>query len=151
TALATAGIGLVQGAGAILGLRCVAWVCRGYRGPLRDALLADAVPPTHYGRAYGLERAGDMLGAGAGPLLAALLVWAGVGFQAVILWSVVPGALAAAAFYFLTLERESPPSPALDPSAAPPRAAFPRLYWLFLAGVFLFGLGDFSRTFLVWL
>ncbi|MCS6849704.1 MAG: MFS transporter, partial [Gemmataceae bacterium] len=31
------------------------------------------------------------------------------------------------------------------------RAAFPLRFWLFLGGVTLFGLGDFSRTFLVWL
>jgi MFS family permease len=31
------------------------------------------------------------------------------------------------------------------------RRPFPPVFWLFLAGVFLFGLGDFSRTFLVWL
>ena len=28
---------------------------------------------------------------------------------------------------------------------------FPRSFWVFLIGVFLFGLGDFSRTFLIWL
>jgi MFS family permease len=150
TALATGAIGLVQGTLAILSLRCFAWVSRGFRGPLRDALLADAVPPTHYGRAYGLERAGDMLGAVAGPLLAALLVWAGFSFSAIILWAVVPGVGAAAAFYFLTRERESAHLDSTDP--APPlstRPAFPRIYWLFLAGVFLFGLGDFSRSFLI--
>ena len=32
-----------------------------------------------------------------------------------------------------------------------PQARFPRRFWLFLIGVFCFGLGDFSRTFLIWL
>jgi MFS family permease len=32
-----------------------------------------------------------------------------------------------------------------------PRPRFPRIFWMFLGGVFLFGMGDFSRTFLVWL
>jgi MFS family permease len=31
------------------------------------------------------------------------------------------------------------------------RPRFPRTFWIFLVGVLLFGLGDFSRTFLIWL
>jgi MFS family permease len=148
TAVCTAAIGLVQGLAAILTFRTAAWVARGFRGPLRDALLADEVATTHYGRAYGLERAGDMLGAVAGPLAAALLVWAGVAFGHVILWSLVPGLLAAGAIYFLTREREAAPLPAPgEPAAA--RPAFPRVFWAFLIGVTLFGLGDFSRLFLI--
>ena len=34
-------------------------------------------------------------------------------------------------------------------SERPPRPAFPVRFWQFLGGVFLFGLGDFSRTFLI--
>lgn len=89
-----------------------------------------------------------MLGAVAGPLAAALLVWAGVRFGIVILWTVVPGALAAGAIFFLTRGRGAVAAPAADAPAAP-RPPFPRAFWLFLAGVLLFGLGDFSRTFLI--
>ena len=151
TALCTAAIGLVQGLGAILTLRTAAWIGRGFRGPLRDALLAEEVAKTHYGRAYGLERAGDMLGAVAGPLMAALLIWAGLSFGSIILLSVVPGLLAATAIYFLTREREVPVPPTMAEQSAPVRPPFPRVFWLFLIGVGLFGLGDFSRAFLVYL
>lgn len=150
TAMATWSLALVSGLAALLTLRSIAWIGRGFRGPLRDDLLAGAVPPTHYGRAYGLERAGDMLGAVAGPLAATFLVWAGVEFRTIILWTIIPGLLAAAAMFVLTRERR--------PDAVAPagvvharRRPFPPVFWLFLAGVFLFGLGDFSRTFLVWL
>ena len=34
-------------------------VGRGFRSPLRDFLLADAVEPTHFGRAYGVERTAE--------------------------------------------------------------------------------------------
>jgi MFS family permease len=44
-------------------LRAGAWAARGLRVPARNALLADIVPPTVYGRAYGFERAMDNLGA----------------------------------------------------------------------------------------
>ena len=120
TTLCTAGLGLVHGLAALVSLRSLAWVGRGFRGPLRDYLLADAVEPTHYGRAYGLERAGDMLGAVAGPLMATLLIWAGVDFRAVIFWTLVPGLLAAASMFFLT--RESEPQASAE-AAAPAEAS----------------------------
>ncbi len=153
TALATWGIGLAGSLASVLTLRGAAWIGRGFRGPLRDFLLADAVAPTHYGRAYGLERAGDMLGAVAGPLAATLFVWAGMEFRTVILWTLVPGLLAAGALFFLTHERrlESSHSHQPDQSATQVRPPFPRAFWFFLIGVLLFGLGDFSRTFLIWL
>jgi MFS family permease len=150
TGIATAFIGTVQSTISIVTLRCVAWIARGYRGPLRDAMLADAVPPTHFGRAFGLERTGDMLGAVSGPVIAALLVWAGLAGGKIILWTVVPGLAAAAAFYFLTREEETPEESS-HPSTHTTRPAFPVRYWQFLVGVFLFGMGDFSRTFLIYL
>ncbi len=60
-------------------LRAGSWIARGIRSPSRDALLATLAPRAGYGRAYGLERAGDNLGAVAGPLLAAAFCLAGVG------------------------------------------------------------------------
>jgi MFS family permease len=150
TAVCTAAIGLVHTLAAVLSLRTAAWVGRGFRGPLRDALLADEVERTHYGRAYGLERAGDMLGAVAGPLVAALLVAAALPIGHVILWGLAPGLVAAACMLFLTRERQV--EPLLGPGGPPPATfVLPRRFWMYLVGVALFGMGDFSRTFLIWL
>jgi MFS family permease len=80
-------------------LRAGAWVARGLRSPARNALLADAVEPAVYGRAYGFERAMDNLGAVVGPLLALALV-AAVGVRTAILVSVVPGVLATFAIVY---------------------------------------------------
>lgn len=55
TTLATAGLALVHSLAALVSLRDVAWIGRGFRSPLRDYMLADAVEPSHFGRAYGLE------------------------------------------------------------------------------------------------
>ncbi len=66
TTLCIGAMGFAQSLAALVGLRTAAWTGRGLRGPLRDYLLSAAVEPSRYGRAYGLERAGDMLGAVAG-------------------------------------------------------------------------------------
>jgi MFS family permease len=80
-------------------LRAGAWAARGLRTPSRNALLADAVEPAVYGRAYGFERAMDNLGAVVGPLLALALL-ALVGVRAAIVVSVVPGLLAVIAIVY---------------------------------------------------
>jgi MFS family permease len=79
TAAATGAIGLAATVWQAGLARAGAWLARGIRSPARDAMLAQLAPPEAYGRAYGLERAGDNLGAVAGPLLAAgLVAWLGV-------------------------------------------------------------------------
>ncbi len=77
-------------------LRSLAWVARGIRSPARDTLLASLVPSAAYGRAFGVERAGDNLGAVVGPLLASLLVVL-VGIRDAMYFAVVPGVFAALA------------------------------------------------------
>ncbi len=98
TAVLTALIGTATAVWQVGALRVAGWVARGLRGPARSALLADVAPPEAYGRAYGLERAMDNLGAIGGPLLALGLV-AVVGVRTAILLSVVPGLIAAAAIF----------------------------------------------------
>jgi MFS family permease len=180
TTLATAAIALTSSLAPLVALRGTAWVGRGFRGPLRDYLLADAVEPTHYGRAYGLERAGDMLGAVAGPLAATLLVWLGIELRSIILLTLAPGLVATSAMFLMVRERSAAPSASETPGTGETRGPgghvgtgmtsgavgniasgetasrrllprFPRGFWFFLVGVGLFGLGDFSRTFLIWL
>jgi MFS family permease len=96
TALATGAIGLTVAVWQVAVLRSLAWVSRGLRSPARDAMLYSMVPGPAFGRASGLERAGDNLGAVGGPLLAALLV-ATLGIRPTLLLAAVPGFLAAAA------------------------------------------------------
>lgn len=96
TAVLSSAIGLAGAAWQVGVLRSAAWTARGIRGPSRNALLADAVDPAAYGRAYGFERMMDNLGAIGGPLLALVLV-AAVDVRTAILLSIVPGLLAALA------------------------------------------------------
>lgn len=80
-------------------LRAGAWAARGLRSPARNALLADAVSPSFYGRAYGFERAMDNLGAIIGPLVAIGLVGL-FSVRTAIILSVVPGLMGVAAILY---------------------------------------------------
>jgi MFS family permease len=63
TAAATGAVGLAATVWQAGLLRAGAWVARGARSPARDSLLASLVTPSAYGRAFGVERAGDNLAA----------------------------------------------------------------------------------------
>jgi MFS family permease len=96
TAVATGAIGAAMTVWQVGIFRALAWLSRGLRSPARDALLASLSPKSAHGRAFGLERAGDNLGAVAGPLLAAgLVTWVGV--RPTLYLAAVPGFLAAVA------------------------------------------------------
>ena len=96
TAAATGAIGLAVTVWQAGLLRAAAWLARGVRSPARDAMLASLAPSDAYGRAFGLERAGDNLGAVVGPLLAAGLV-AVIGVRHTLYLAAVPGLFAALA------------------------------------------------------
>jgi MFS family permease len=104
TAVATGAIGAAATVWQVGALRAIAWLSRGLRSPARDALLASLSPTSAQGRAFGLERAGDNLGAVAGPLLAAGLV-AWVGVRPTLYVAAIPGLLAAVAI--IVAARES--------------------------------------------
>ena len=104
TAVATGAIGAAVTVWQVGALRAIAWLSRGLRSPARDALLASLSPAAAHGRAFGLERAGDNLGAVAGPLLAAgLVTWVGV--RPALYLAAVPGLFAAIAI--IVAARES--------------------------------------------
>ncbi|HEV8560437.1 MAG TPA: MFS transporter [Actinophytocola sp.] len=96
TAVLGGAIGLATAVWQVAILRAGSWVARGLRSPARDALLATLAPRSAYGRAYGLERAGDNAGALVGPLLAALLVSV-IGVRPTLLIAAIPGVFAAIA------------------------------------------------------
>jgi len=106
TAIATAAIGLATAVWQVAILRAVAWMSRGIRSPARDTLLISLVPREAYGRASGVERAGDNAGAIAGPLLASVLVGV-VGIRHVIFLALIPGLFASVAITVAAREARS--------------------------------------------
>lgn len=148
TALGTAAFGLATAAWQVLVARSVAWFGRGVRTPVRKALLAAAVTPETYGRAFGLERMMDTLGAIVGPATAYLLLRAySHHYPPLFAWTLVPGFLAAACVAFLVRERTRTKVSSI--SFREGLRQLPRPYRRFLIGVGLFGAGDFAHTLLI--
>jgi MFS family permease len=58
----------------VVGLRVLDRIAKGLRTAPRDAMIADATPPTDRGFAFAFHRGLDHLGAAVGPLLAALIL-----------------------------------------------------------------------------
>jgi MFS family permease len=141
----------------ILVAKSAAWIGKGIRGPLRNAILADAVEQQHRGKAFGFHRAGDTLGAIAGPLLGFALIkyWLpghwfdspADPYRVVFLLTLIPGLSAAVVFAALIREKRFTPKPGLRLGASV--AALPARFRRYLVGVGLFGLGDFSHALLI--
>ncbi|MGQ9735078.1 MAG: MFS transporter [Thermaceae bacterium] len=81
---------------------------KGLRTAPRDALVAELAPKGALGRAYGLHRAMDTLGATLGPLLATLLL-PHVGVRGVFWLSALPAFLAVSTILLWVREKSSPP------------------------------------------
>ncbi len=79
-------------------------VGKGIRTSARDALLSESVGEARLGRAFGIHRSMDQMGAVIGPLAAAALVPV-VGERGVFLASIVPGALALVVLTLFVSER----------------------------------------------
>jgi MFS family permease len=148
TALSTASFAFATHAYHVLFGRAAAWLGRGVRSPAKKALLAADVPPSAYGRAFGLERLMDTIGAIAGPLTALwLLEVTHHNYRSVFLWTLLPGMTAVASFWLLV--RERPVEARKKQSLLTGLKSLPSTFRRFLLGVGIFGAGDFSHTLLI--
>jgi MFS family permease len=136
--------------------KSLAWLGKGIRGPLRNAIISDSVDPAHRGKAFGFHRAGDTCGAVLGPLIAAAcLMWLPQDFFGgrsetyyyAFWFTVIPGLGAAIVFWFMVKEVRFTPKPGLRLGAS--IAGLPKKFRSFLIGVGLFGIGDFAHTLLI--
>lgn len=132
---------------------------KGIRNPPRDALIADSVDSRSRGRAFGLHRMGDTLGAALGLVIALVVTLLSQGgaltlsretYVLLALISVVPAALALVVLWRGVKEARQvrPAAVAGAPRLAGLRA-LGRPYFVFLAIVALFTLGNSSDAFLV--
>lgn len=133
--------------------RVIGWFGRGFRGPIRDAMLADSVALEVRGKAFGFHRFGDTLGAIVGPLLgvALLELWQPLAvrdpaepFRHVFLITLAPGLLSAVVFWVMVREKRRAANPHLQfwgtVRSLPPR------FKQFLVAAGIFGVGDVAPT-----
>ncbi|MFN8543648.1 MAG: MFS transporter [Candidatus Binatia bacterium] len=141
-------LALAAGWGLVLGGRVVDRIGKGIRTAPRDALVADSADDGRHGRAFGLHRALDSLGAVIGVALGYLFFTHGTGdYTRVFLWSLVPAVIAVGLLLFV---RE--PAPRAAAAGARPSLrwrALPRQLQWFLVVTFLFTLGNSSNAFLL--
>jgi MFS family permease len=118
------------------------------RTPVRKALLAAAVTRETYGRAFGFERMMDTCGAIVGPATAFLLLPVfHHQYPPLFAVTLVPGLLAGLFIVFLVKEKERRPVSHI--SFGERLRTLPAPYRRFLAGVGLFGAGDFAHSMLI--
>lgn len=131
---------------AALALRLSDRVGKGVRTAPRDALIADSVPEASSGRAFGLHRAIDQMGAIAGPV-AAFALLSITDIRGVFLFSLVPGTVAVlvlACFVKEVVIRTSARKTMLSNIRGLMRQNRPFLFLLMISWVFSVGAFNFS-------
>jgi MFS family permease len=130
----------------LLAIRAIAWTGRGARGPIRDALLSESVPPEAHGRAFGFEGAMDTVGAIVGPAIALALVGV-IALRHIFLIAFLPGAITVAIAWFVI---QYPPRVAREHMRLLASLRdLPTAFWRFTGAAAVFGLGNFAHTLLV--
>lgn len=136
--------------------RVIAWFGRGFRGPIRDAMLADSVDESQRGKAFGFHRAGDTLGAIIGPILGIILLshWQHLSiedpskpFRNVFLVTLIPGILSVLSFAIFIQEKRKEKNHNLKFWIT--LKGLPVSFKKYLVGIGMFGIGDFAPTFLI--
>jgi MFS family permease len=158
-ALTPVGQGVIALAGGwplILLGRITSWFGKGMRGPLRDAIVSQAISPETRGRAFGFHRGMDTVGAVFGPLLGVTglgwaqgLTWSNQAgpFRMVFWMTLIPGVLASLSFLFFIKDPDHSLNPAMRFFST--LRGLPARYKRYLGAVGLFGAGDFSHSLLI--
>ena len=142
-------VGLTTAPWQVLLIRFADRVGKGIRTAPRDALLADSVPVTHRGRAFGLHRGSDHLGAVIGPVLASgLLVLLSNDLRSVFLLALVPGVISLVVLWARVKEPSSH-SPAAMPAPIRFREVFHGQFPRFVFAISIFALGNATDAFLL--
>lgn len=134
----------------VVAIRFTDRVGKGVRTAPRDALIADVTPVESRGAAYGVHRSLDHFGAVLGPLVAAALLWVGLGLRSVFLLSAIPAVIVM--FVIARMVKEPTQT---EPITTTGRSVFSRRrelgasYWTLLAAVVVFTLGNSADAFLL--
>ncbi|HUK63101.1 MAG TPA: MFS transporter, partial [Dongiaceae bacterium] len=137
---------------AVLVLRATDRLGKGLRTPPRDALIADSVAPESLGRAFGLHRGMDTLGAAIGPLVSWWLLsrWGALGvegYRRVFFVSAIPAAISVLVLLLFVRAPRHPHGGTRAPAA--PAAALGGAFRRFVTVDAVFQLGNSSNAFVL--
>jgi MFS family permease len=139
--------GLATGWPWVLGTRFFDRMGSAARSAPRDALIAASADEKHRGKAFGLEGAGDNLGAFIGPLIAVVLLFLlEVKIRAVFYLAIIPGVLSVV---MILLVKEKKSDVRSKSKIDLHFRNFPAPYWKYLGVTASFGIGNSSNAFLI--
>jgi len=121
-------------------------VGKGIRTSPRDALISESVKEARSGRAFGLHRSADQIGAIVGPVLAFLLLPA-FGVRGLFLISLVPGFLSVIVLLFFVQDRRGARAPTNVFKNA--KTVLTKRFGVFLVVMGVFALGAYNFSFVL--
>jgi MFS family permease len=130
-----------------LGLRMADRGGKGLRTPPRDAMIADYTQEKKMGRAFGIHRTLDQLGAIVGPVVAFLLL-VPLGYRGIFLLTAIPGAIAIAVLFIFVKEPQRRGS-ASNISLKNARSLLNRTFSMYLGSATLYAIAAISYAFIL--
>jgi MFS family permease len=141
-------IGMAHSISSILMLRTIAWSGRGMRDPVRDSWLAKLLRRADYGKAFGLERSMDTLGATLGPLCAYFALFY-FDLKYIFFLALIPGLLSVVTITLLVKNYEIEEYSSSKKSFLNELYTIPVQFKQFLCIRFLFGLANFDPVLII--
>ena len=117
---------------------------------MRDTWLAKIVSPAIYGRAFGLQRAWDTVGALVGPLCVFALLRMNYSLSSIFFFSAIPGFFSVLSIMFLTSEENRERKLENIIHFTEQIKMLPPQFVSFLMIMFVFGLGNFHQALLIY-
>lgn len=147
SALSKPFLGLTSVWEGFLGVRLLDRFGTGIRSAPRDALVASSVMRHDQGKAFGLENAGDYLGAFLGPLITLGLIAAfNLHLRTIFYLAFFPSFTA---FFIVLFVKEGSYFNVIETKPASNHHHFTNAYWKYLIVTTIFGLGNSSNAFLI--
>ena len=143
-------IGTAQSVVTVFVYKTVAWLAKGLREPIRDTWISKIVPPALYGRAFGLQRAWDTLGALIGPLSVFFLLKMNFSLSSIFFFSAIPAIFSVLSIVLLTHEEKSEINSMDTMYFADRIKSLPEEFISFLLVMFLFGMGNFNQALFIY-
>jgi MFS family permease len=146
-------LALFTSGASVIGLRFLDGTGKGIKDPPKDVLIAGSADKATRGKSFGIARMLDTLGSVAGPLILFGLLYILEGsaslYHYILLFCAIPLLITLLVLVFKVKEVQDP-TLGKNPSAIPAAtAALPKSFYLFLAIVILFTLGNSSDAFLI--